>query len=131
MAPMVFQIYLKEKVNSMRKIKTFYRRNLPHIQPVGAAFFVTFRLYGSIPYAELKKLKNDYRDNIDAIKRENPPRKNKLIYERRKRYFGQYDQLLDKIREGPMYLGEPEIAGLVVKELERFDGEFYDLIGVG
>jgi len=26
-----------------------YRRNLPHIQPPGGTFFVTFRLAGSIP----------------------------------------------------------------------------------
>ncbi|HEY8205051.1 MAG TPA: hypothetical protein VIF81_10025 [Pyrinomonadaceae bacterium] len=29
--------------------KSFYRRNLPHIQPVGATLFVTFRLAGSLP----------------------------------------------------------------------------------
>jgi len=26
-----------------------YRRNLPHLQPAGATFFVTFRLAGSLP----------------------------------------------------------------------------------
>ncbi|MDQ6651305.1 MAG: hypothetical protein M3Y84_01020 [Acidobacteriota bacterium] len=26
-----------------------YRRNLPHIQPPGSTFFVTFRLAGSLP----------------------------------------------------------------------------------
>ena len=29
--------------------KPFYRRNLPHIQPSGATFFVTFHLAGSLP----------------------------------------------------------------------------------
>jgi len=26
-----------------------YRRNLPHFQPDGAALFITFRLYGTLP----------------------------------------------------------------------------------
>jgi putative transposase len=33
-----------------------YRRNLAHIQPPGATFFVTFRLAGSIPSEVLAML---------------------------------------------------------------------------
>ena len=29
--------------------KSFYRRNLPHIQPLNTALFLTFRLAGSLP----------------------------------------------------------------------------------
>jgi putative transposase len=36
--------------------KQFYRRRLPHIQPEGATFFVTFRLAGSLPDEAIKRL---------------------------------------------------------------------------
>jgi hypothetical protein len=35
--------------------KPFYRRNLPHLQPLGAKFFVTFRLEGSLPQSVVRK----------------------------------------------------------------------------
>ena len=37
--------------------KLFYRRNLPHIQPPGATFFVTFHLAGSLPRTVLQQWK--------------------------------------------------------------------------
>ena len=48
------------------KVKTFYRRNLPHIQPIGSSFFVTFRLKDSIPRAQLWKLKKDYEEKLHS-----------------------------------------------------------------
>ena len=38
----------KPKMNQYN-YKPYYRRNLPHIQPPGATFFITFNLTGSIP----------------------------------------------------------------------------------
>ncbi len=112
----------------MKQKKSFYRRNLPHIQPVGAAFFVTFRLSGSLPYTELKKLKERYETKIRNIKAGKSLVKNRLLLDARKRYFSSYDNLLDTIQKGPMYLEKPEIAKIVTEQLHRFDGEFYDLI---
>jgi len=37
-------------------MKEYYRRHLPHWQPQGATFFVTFRLKGSIPYTVIESL---------------------------------------------------------------------------
>ena len=42
-------------------MEEFYRRKLPHIQPQGATFFVTFRLAGSLPDAVIELLKADPR----------------------------------------------------------------------
>jgi hypothetical protein len=39
--------------------REFYRRNLPHIQPRGAAFLVNFRLTGSLPAEVVKELRDD------------------------------------------------------------------------
>jgi hypothetical protein len=35
--------------------KEVYKRNLPHIQPIGATFFVTYNLFGSLPAPLLEK----------------------------------------------------------------------------
>ncbi len=110
-------------------MKTFYRQRLPHIQPKGAAFFVTFRLFGSIPYARLKQLKDDYHSKvIDAKSIKDVKTKYSVLFHLRKKYLIQADQLLHSILGGPMYLCEQEILVKTKEILHRFDGEFYDLI---
>jgi putative transposase len=39
--------------------KRSYRRNLPHLQPAGATFFVTFRLAGSLPKSVVEQWQNE------------------------------------------------------------------------
>lgn len=110
-------------------MKTYYRQRLPHIQPIGASFFVTFRLYGSIPYAHLGKLKEEYQKKIMEAKcLKDLKAKNSLLFDIRKRYLFQIDQLLHKIVNGPMVLSQKEILDKTKEVLHRFDGEFYDLI---
>ena len=41
--------------------KQFYRRHLPHWQIAEATYFVTYRLYGSVPRTVIEQLKADYR----------------------------------------------------------------------
>lgn len=117
-----------EKKAIMQKIKTHYRRNLPHIQPIGATFFVTFRLKGSIPMAMLYQLRQEFEEKKAQLQKAPPELRGLLIHNERKRYFARYDALLDAIREGPDYLRQPDVADTVRKELHRFDGEFYDLL---
>ena len=110
-------------------MKTYYRQRLPHIQPIGASFFVNFRLYGSIPYAHLGKLKEEYQKKIIEAKcLKDLKAKNSLLFDIRKRYLFQIDQLLHKIVNGPMVLSQKEILDKTKEVLHRFDGEFYDLI---
>jgi putative transposase len=110
-------------------MKTFYRQRLPHIQPKGAAFFVTFRLFGSIPYARLKVLKDDYHSKVNEAKSiKDLKHKNSVLFHLRKKYLIQADLLLHSILGGPTYLSEDEILVKTKEILHRFDGEFYDLI---
>lgn len=44
----------------MQEHKYVYDRNLPHIQPNEATFFITYRLKGSIPLNKIAKLKKEY-----------------------------------------------------------------------
>lgn len=112
------------------KIKTFYRRNLPHIQPVGASFFVTFRLKDSIPKFKLWELKKEIDAQVEIISNSDliPQEKLMLIDQERKSHFAKYDALLDQIISGPTYLNQPEVAQLVVDQLHRFDNDLYQLV---
>lgn len=48
--------------------REFYRRNLPHFQPAGGTFFVTFRLAGSIPRAVLERWKVEHAASLRRTK---------------------------------------------------------------
>ena len=52
----------------MEEHKIEYRRNLPHFQPPDATFFVTFRLYGTLPVSVIKELKEEAKILEDQIK---------------------------------------------------------------
>ena len=64
----------------------YYERHLPHWQPEGAALFVTWRLYGSLPTIK--------------VPRSQLP----------KRTFETVDRELDLATVGPLWLGEQELG---------------------
>lgn len=110
-------------------MKSFYRQRLPHIQPKGASFFVTFRLFGSIPYTNLKKLMDEYQIKIVKAKSiKDIKEKNRLLFNLRKSYFNQRNQLLHDIKDGPNFLSNDEIMAKTKEVLHTFDGELYKLI---
>src|ERR1043166_7475363 len=47
--------------------KSFYRRNLPHIQPINATLFVTFRLIGSLPLHVIARMTHE-RQTLEEVK---------------------------------------------------------------
>lgn len=110
------------------KLKPSYWRNLPHIQPLGATFFVTFRLKGSIPWIKVQELRADYRGRVAEFKAKYGKNADAYIREERHRFFLVYDQLLDRVLEGPTYLNQPEVAAEVIKQLHRFDDDLYSLL---
>jgi REP element-mobilizing transposase RayT len=85
------------------KAGVYYRRNLPHWHPPGAALFVTWRLYGSLPKHVLLMLKE--KEHLKEGRR-----------------FVLVDQELDKASIGPLWLREPRIAECVVESLRRGEG---------
>ena len=121
----IFQLKLKNHY----PLKEFYKQRLPHIQPIGATFFVTFRLYDSVPRKKLDDLRIKYENQLHILKRiVDLKEKNFKIFNLRKRYLLEYDNLLDKIDTGAHFLKDEKIRDIVAKELHRFDGQFYDLI---
>lgn len=107
------------------------KRNLPHIYPKGATFFITFRLKNSIPLEVLKKMRNKKEVEILAIRQDkklSELEKKRAVYIEEKRFFGKYDKVLEAYTANEDFLKNPEIAQIVAKKIHEYDGKYYDLI---
>jgi hypothetical protein len=78
----------------------YYERNLPHWQPVGATFFVTWRLFGSLPLQ--KRAARNGCAKGDGDGEETPGER-----------FVRLDGLLDRTAVGPHWLRIPSVADCV------------------
>ncbi len=108
----------------------YYRRNLPHIHPPGAIYFITFRLAGSLPKHVIQKFREEMEEEIRkfSLKNKNNPKKlSDGTYRIQKKYFGKFDKLLDNPTTGPLWLREEKIANIVQRKLHELDYTFYNL----
>ena len=106
-----------------------YWRHLPHIQPPGATFFLTFRLHGSLPQQAIDRLDEQHEQRLRLIRHaEEGVALKQAIYEEDKRRFGRFDALLDAAEAGPDWLKIPAVASLVHKAFANGSGQAYDLI---
>ncbi|MFN3849815.1 MAG: transposase [Spirosomataceae bacterium] len=106
--------------------KEFYRRSLPHLQPLGGTFFVTFNLYGSIPKEVLKKWEEEFilekerilqfSDNIAA----ELERLGKLDFAKRDKFYDTY-------QGGNHYLKSPTLAKIVADSIHFWDDRRFEL----
>lgn len=120
---------------SQFEYKQFYERNRPHIHPPNAVLFVTFRLAGSVPKAVLaqyKAEKNWIENEIGRIAEKNDIREldaDHLIRlkEFHRTWFGRFEKILDSAKDGPMWLGQPEIREIVSDKLTAGDNSEYRL----
>jgi REP element-mobilizing transposase RayT len=101
---------------------------MPHIQPIGAIFFVTFRLYDSLPKAVIDEYVQQRKERISQILSSVEPDKWQKLYEEQKRQFGIFDDYLDRCTLGEHWLKSPDIAKVVVQALHFFENKRYDLI---
>jgi REP element-mobilizing transposase RayT len=113
---------------SRLKYQPYYRRNLPHLQPLGATFFVTFRLAGSLPRVLLEQWAQDSRQHaaeqaLIAGEQERERRQR----EWQKLWFYRFERSLDTARSGPVWLRDERVAALVGESLGHRDGKFYRL----
>ncbi len=107
------------------------RRNLPHIYPEGAIFFITFRLKNSIPLEVLEKMQEERELKLAEIrqnKKLSEKEKNEALYAEEKRFFGKYDKALEKYATHDDFLKKPEIAQIVADKMHEYDTKYYDLI---
>lgn len=114
-----------------REIKPFYRRDLPHYQPVGnTIFFITTRLDGSLPKNKIEELRIAREEEIGTVKQLNISweERKKRIDNAHKRFFGKYDELLDNLSTGNHWLNISSVADVIKDSLHYFDGQRYELI---
>jgi REP element-mobilizing transposase RayT len=98
--------------------KIYYRRKLPHIQPRGATFFVTYRLAGSMPVAVLESLKEKHKQKIFS----------ESIIENlcSDEYFIDFENAIES-EYGPQWLKINGLAKLVLDSLLFNDSKQYKL----
>lgn len=89
----------------------YYKRNLPHIHPEYAIYFVTFRLAFSLP-----------KNIIDKLKTIKDTDENSLLY------FLHYDKIIEQCKLSPMYLNQTDVAEIISKKLFEIDKVRYELI---
>lgn len=112
--------------SSRLQYKSFYRRNLPHIQPLNVAFFVTFRLAGSLPARIIAQMRTtrEVLERTLGLNSENAHLRSRHFA---RRYFAMLEAALDKAKEGPTWLSERRIACIVAEALHYRDDKLYRL----
>ncbi len=106
--------------------RDFYRRHLPHVQPLKGTYFVTYNLHGSIPGPVLAQ----WRDEYEAAKR--------LIFKKGteipnqleilgKRDFIKRDAFFDAYKGGPHYFKTENLAEVVAESLHFWDNKKIEL----
>lgn len=109
-------------------MSSYYRRHLPHYQPAGATYFVTFRLAGPLPVKVLLQLLDEKRELEERIKHSQTAQKRaelwRLYYQK---HFKCLDAFLEHNGSGPLWLAQPEIAQVVIDAIKFRDESNYDL----
>jgi len=102
------------------------RRSLPHWFVPGAAHFVTYRLYGTLPAAKLQQLRARKANLLREEPRpgETPVGRRERIH---KQLFATYDGWLDA-GTGARWLADPRVAALVRSNLYHHHGSKYHLL---
>lgn len=111
--------------------KEYYSRNRPHIAPPDSVFFVTFRLAGSIPKATLQKYRSEkawYDFQIDRLKKSaSNGRHLEDILTFHRKWFAEFERITDKAKDGPVWLGIPEIREIAADRIISGDPTDYVL----
>ena len=107
----------------MKSYKEFYQRKLPHFQPWNSTFFLTYRLYGSIPNSVIDELKKKYRSLKNKVSngREAPTKPSNS------KYFKLFDSALDGSLNEPYWLSNEQVAQTVYDSLKYQNGTQYNL----
>jgi len=99
---------------------------LPHLKREGAAYFITFRLAGTLPQTVLLKFKAERSALIAAAEAARRP----LTWREQEELFGWYSARVDKYLDsghGDCWLRQPEIAELIANAMRFHAGQRFDL----
>ncbi len=112
---------------SAKQMKQYYR-DLPHIQPVDAVFFITARLHGSLPMVVLEQLRDEQEHERKRAVNGQTVNIALAKVNQRKREFALFDARLDEPTNGPYWLAQPAVAQVVVEALHFRHENQFDLI---
>jgi len=99
----------------------YHRRNLPHIQPDGGTYSITFLLEGALPRQKvelLKELRKKLMKSAESAKDK---------YQIHRKIFDKYESILDNPKSSPVWLKERKIAEIVMEAIHHRDGIYYNL----
>ncbi|MFA6981150.1 MAG: transposase [Ignavibacteriaceae bacterium] len=99
----------------------FHRRNLPHLYYNDGTYFITYRLFGSMPNAILSELNKIY---ISEMKID----LNKLGLVKLENILNKYEELLNRNSYLPKYLSDERIAKICQCTIHYYDENQYKLI---
>lgn len=102
----------------MKNSSVNYRRNLPHIQPLDGKFFITYRLYASLP----KHIISKYNDEYDRLLMQGATAKDLANM-----YLYIMDTFLDN-QAKLHYLRDERLAKEVMNSLHFYDNKYFELI---
>ena len=103
----------------------FYRRNLPHLQPPGGEYFITFNLNGSLPKKVISEMRSYRKENFKSSSSDKIPQDKASEIERK--IFLTYESVLDNASSGPQWLKKDSIADIIKESIHYRDNKFYDL----
>ena len=107
-------------------MEEYHHRNLPHIQPLGGTFFVTYVLNGSMPNEKIAEWKTEY--NIQkALILENSININDDLSKLWKLDFAKKDKFFDTYTGGNHYLKSDILAKIVADTLHYWDNKRLEL----
>jgi REP element-mobilizing transposase RayT len=115
----------------------FAQRQRPHIHPIGAELFLTYRLAGTVPNDKIRLynargewLRNEVR-RISNLPSDSNDLLNKQQLDRleafEREWFDKFENILHKSQFGPSWLKQHEIAKTVAHGLQVLDGDAYRL----
>jgi putative transposase len=84
-------------------------------------------LKGTLPLEVIQALKEEQERKKKEVMKLPEDEQIKQNYLDDRRYFGKWDNLLDKAEFGPRWLSQPEIAEIVKEALHYRNGREYDL----
>ncbi|MCG9127484.1 hypothetical protein JT359_07790 [Candidatus Poribacteria bacterium] len=107
---------------------------MPHIQPPGATFFVTFNLAGSLPRSILQQWRSEKRllevEKLHVLKLRNSDRLAAVehkIFEKKREWFQKFEKTLDNAQSGPIWLNDGQIAKEVADSMHYRDKQVFCL----
>jgi putative transposase len=106
--------------------KLFYRQKLPHKQAENATYFVTYRLYDSIPITVIQQLQQEYQQSLQQLLKDTAYNI-AGEYDLQKKYFAQFDNFLDRNLNEPYWLQQTAIAQIVYDSLLHLAATTIDL----